>query len=327
MKRPLPPPAGPMKIIVIAVAFMLLADHFIFEGKRGYIEEARTVPAAPVETVRDLVGEDPLPGPLPEGRGGRDEEEVFFDAPLPEMMEEPDIVKAPDTPVPEKPVAVRGRPKIAIIIDDLGMDIKHTKETINLPAPVTLAFLPYAPRVRDLAAEGKKRGHSLIIHVPMEAMDGKLNIGPGGLYKRMSAAELRAAFDVMLASFDGYEGINNHMGSRLTQDEAAMGVLMEVLREKGLFFVDSKTIQSSVAAREAKEAGILYAERDVFLDHVESRAYVDGALARAESLARRRGHAVVIGHPKMVTLDALRAWIPTLEGKGIELVPVGDLVW
>jgi hypothetical protein len=116
------------------------------------------------------------------------------------------------------------------------------------------------------------------------------------------------------------------MGSRLTQDKAKMDELMDILSARGLFFVDSKTIQSSVAAHEAAQAGVPYAERDVFLDHVESREFVDKALRHAEQLALRRGYAIAIGHPKSFTLDGLRAWIPTLAAKGIELVPVSRLL-
>jgi polysaccharide deacetylase 2 family uncharacterized protein YibQ len=218
------------------------------------------------------------------------------------------------------------KPKIAIIIDDLGMDVKHTKQVLNLPAGVTLAFLPYAPAVRSLAQEGKEKGHSLIIHVPMEAMDGNLNIGPGGLKTSMSDAEFTAALEAMMQSFDGYEGINNHMGSRLTQDEAKMDRLMDILAEKELFFVDSKTAGGSVAAREAAENGVRYAERDVFLDHIDSAEFVHGALSKVESTARRKGYAIAIGHPKAHTIAGLRAWLPTLEQKGLELVPVRALL-
>ncbi len=325
MKHPFPR-LSTLRFIFIAVVFMLLADHFIFSGKRSYIEEAKRIEAREAEMVQ------PEPPKAPPVRVTPPDGKEYFEA---EPVEPP--VKTGKPPaLPEEPIAkavpdvvkphVGGRMKIAIIIDDLGMDVKHSRQVLDLPAPVTLAFLPYGTKTREFAKIGKEKGHHLIIHAPMEAMDGKLNIGPGGLKAAMAPEELDAAFAAMLTSFDGYEGINNHMGSRLTQDKAAMDRVMKVLKAKGLYFVDSKTIQSSVATSEARDDGVPYAERDVFLDHVETPEFVRNALAQAEHTAKKKGYAIAIGHPKSVTIDALKEWIPTLKAKGIELVPVKDLL-
>ena len=303
---------------------MLLVDHFVFNGTRPYIEDAKTHSEA--RNLEALVQTAPVPPPTkvepPDGK-------EYFEAP-PEatvFYEDPDIKKVPDTPVPPAPFIkpVNGA-KIAIIIDDLGMDIKRSREVVDLPAPVTLALLPYAPRVREIADEGAAKGHEMIIHVPMEAMDGTQNIGPGGLKEAMSAEEFTNAFGTMLGSFEGYVGINNHMGSRLTQDEAAMTRLMGMLASRGLFFVDSKTSDDSVATDAAARAAVPYASRDVFLDHEDTAAFVQGALAKTEKLAARRGYAIAIGHPKDHTIAGLKAWIPTLKEKGIEIVPVSELL-
>lgn len=338
MKRRIQP--GTIRFIFIAVVLMLLMDQFIFGGTRSYIEEARKQER--IEKLAESRGLKTPPVRIqpPEGK-------EFFEAPLPLSEETPketsDLQPAPaPAPVPthvpeqkmvapvEKPVLPKpktgGTPKIAIIIDDVGMDIKRSRAAIDLPAPITLAMLPYAPRVREMAKEGKAKGHTLIIHTPMEAMDSNVNIGPGGLKSSMSAIEMNAAFAAMLASFDGYEGINNHMGSRLTQDKAAMDRVMETLSRKNLFFLDSKTSPQSVAAHEAASSGVPYAERDVFIDHVETLEFARKALRQAEALALRRGFAIAIGHPKDHTLAALREWIPTLKDKGIELVPVSKLL-
>lgn len=326
---------GTLKFMAISIFFMLLADQFIFGGTRSYIENNRT------QKSEEVVVEEQAPPPVVEAPPVRVDppEGTHFEAPMiEEPMEEP--VVEPDTPpsIPpltgggvsvlpkEKKITVQGSPKIAIIIDDVGMDIKHSRGAINLPAPVTMALLPYAPRVREMAKEAKAKGHTLIIHTPMEAMDPNVNIGPGGLKRSMSAEEMKAAFNVMLNSFDGYEGINNHMGSRLTQDTAAMERIMEVLLQKGLFFVDSKTSGRSVAALEAQEAGVPFASRDVFLDHVDSAEFVNKALREAEARAKKYGYAIAIGHPKAHTLAGLNAWIPTLKDKGIELVSVKELL-
>ncbi len=316
---------GTLKFIAIGVMCMLVMDHFVFGGKRSYIEDLKTPDVQTIETPKN----PPVRVKPPEGQ-------AFFEAPPLPIPEAP-IVEEDVIPEPEKPVESipkldkksfipHGAPKIAIIIDDLGMDVKHSREVLALPAPITLAFLPYGTKTKEFAAIGKRNGHTLIIHVPMQASDGSKNIGPGGLKAGMSDPDFKAAFDTMLASFSGYEGINNHMGSALTQDKEAMDRLMKILSSKGLFFVDSKTSPRSVAAYEAQEEGIPFAERDVFLDHEDSASFVARALRQTEERALKHGYAIAIGHPKANTIAGLKAWLPTLAAKGIEVVSVKDLL-
>lgn len=218
------------------------------------------------------------------------------------------------------------KPRVVIIIDDLGLNVRNSKRVVGLPAPLTLAYLPYANGLQGQVDEAREAGHELIIHTPMEPMNGKTDPGPGALLSSMSDTAREAAFEKMLDSFEGYIGINNHMGSRLTQDEDAMIQIMEMLRVRGLVFVDSKTSPQSVAADVAREMGLYYAERDVFLDHEETPEFVARALLQLENIARRKGIAIAIGHPKEVTIAALEAWIPTLEQKGLLLAPVSAVL-
>ena len=331
-----------LRFVLIAVIFMLVVDHFVFGGKRSYIEAARTVPTEPSERDRTAAPPPPVRVAPPDGQA------FFEDIPkeTDDLSSAADLEKAGPDPVPadaepapapepagkpEPPVEIEkpkahGNARIAVVIDDVGMDVRRSREAIALPAPVTLALLPYAPKVREIAREGKAAGHHLIIHVPMEAMDKTANIGPGGLHTGMSEEAFNAALSKMFESFDGYEGINNHMGSRLTQDSGAMARLMPKLAARNLYFLDSKTVATSVGARAAAQGGVRHAERDVFLDHVETRQFADHALANTEKLALKRGYAIAIGHPKDNTIAALRAWIPGLANKGIELVPVSQLL-
>lgn len=219
-----------------------------------------------------------------------------------------------------------GRGKIAIIIDDVGMNLTNSNAVIALPAPVTLAFLPYAPKTRALAEKARAAGHELMIHVPMEATGNNNGLGPMALRSAMDDAAIKAELEKMFSSFDGYKGINNHMGSKLTQDSAKMDVVMRALKSRGLYFVDSKTIGNSVAAERARAAGLPYAERDIFLDHEETGAFVSAALRHAEKLAASKGYAILIGHPKDVTIGGLRSWIPSLKDKGLELVPASAVL-
>ena len=218
------------------------------------------------------------------------------------------------------------KPRIVLIIDDLGLNSRRSGKVVDLPAPLTLAYLPYADGLKRQTKAAREAGHELLVHTPMEPMDSKVNPGPGALRSGMSGAEIEAAFEEVLASFDGYIGINNHMGSRLTQDKAAMDRVMAMLKERGLVFVDSVTSSGSVAAQTAQEQGIYYARRDVFLDHEETPEFVHDALAKVERVAREKGVAIAIGHPKDVTVAALREWIPTLEEKGFVLTPVSAVL-
>lgn len=229
----------------------------------------------------------------------------------------------------EEPVYVYGpiKPRIAIIIDDMGMSRKYTRAMMDLPGPLTLAFLPYAPKVKGDAQYALSQGHELMIHTPMEPLDPDLYIGPIGLTSEMSIDEIKGEIvDKVLASFDGYKGVNNHMGSRLTQDAEAMQAVMTSLQGRGLYFVDSVTIPESVAADEAKKAGLDYAKRDVFLDHFPDEENVRKYLKKLEKLSYKKDGVIGIGHPKDYTYNALSAWLPTLKEKGIELVPASEVV-
>lgn len=221
----------------------------------------------------------------------------------------------------------KSKGKVVLIIDDMGMAKKYTQDIIDLPAPMTLAFLPYATGLNEYAKESKSKGHELIIHVPMEPLDSSQDLGPAGLTTKLDRAEFLNRLDNdIFNSFDGYVGINNHMGSRLTQDAQAMHWLMPELKKRGLFYVDSKTISTSVAAQIAHAYSVDYAERDVFLDHEDNIDFVMKALYRTEKLARQKGYAIAIGHPKKNTIEGIKRWMVGMEERGLELVPVSEVL-
>jgi len=166
-----------------------------------------------------------------------------------------------------------------------------------------------------------------MVHMPMEPLNGNLDAGPHVLMTSQSEEDMLDTLDWGLTQFEGYDGINNHMGSRITADKEAMDKVMAVLKEKGLFFVDSRTINSSVAAQSARDAGIPYAVRDIFLDHEVTPEFIQNALKKLEDKASARGYAIAIAHPHKETIDALKDWIPSLEEKGLTLVPVNELLY
>jgi uncharacterized protein len=221
---------------------------------------------------------------------------------------------------------VRDRPRVAIVIDDLGLDRAHTERVIGLPAAVTLSFLAYSGDLPRLTETARRNGHEMIVHVPMEPVNAKIDMGPNGLSTDQPRDEVLRRLTWDLGRFDGYVGINNHMGSRFTGDAQAMGWVMGELKARGLMFLDSRTIASSIGAKAAAADGVPFAERDVFLDDDQSAAAVEQRLKEVETIARRKGTAIAIGHPHNATIDALIGWIANLPQKGIVLVPLTEVV-
>lgn len=222
--------------------------------------------------------------------------------------------------------AAEGRPMIAIVIDDLGIDQARTKRAIALPAPLTLAFIPYGYNLRSLTKSGRQAGHELIVHVNMEPTDRGVDPGPKALLTSLTVPEIRARMTWALDRFDGFVGINNHMGSRFTEWPDGMETVLQILRRRGLLFLDSLTSTRSVGAPLARAHGMAYAVRDVFLDHDQSAQSVRAQLKETERIARRNGHAIAIGHPHDVTVDVLRNWIPEARAAGFQLVPLTAIV-
>lgn len=220
----------------------------------------------------------------------------------------------------------KGFNKIVIIIDDVGMNYSAAKELIAMKAPLTLAFLPYANHVRALAKDAREKGHEILIHMPMEPMNPDLDTGDIVLTTEESDEDFNRNLREAFASMDGYVGMNNHMGSRLTQDKPAMQRLMKALKEKGLLFVDSRTIAATVADKTAAQYGVPHISRDVFLDNTPTVAEVNKSLAHVERIAQKYGVAVAIGHPKNHTIEAIKAWLPTLKDKKLVIVPVSNVV-
>jgi len=333
-----------IKFILVAAVLMFVVDGVLWHGERPYVKKikdeyyaraAKDEPAEPPKMVYPDDGSEYFEAPLPV-------EEKAEEPPKAEdhssnfVEEEWDVVKTPPKPqkqakqIPpkayEKPKFSGEKAKIAIVIDDVGMNLPESHKAIDLPPEVTLAFLPYAKNVRELSDVARQKGHEMIIHAPMEAISNKVDLGSIALRSGMDYATFDKEFKKMADSFNGFVGINNHMGSKLTQDPEAMGFLMDELKRRGLYFLDSKTIATSIAAQTAKTYGIPFAERDVFLDHVETPEFTAGALEKLERIAKEQGSAIAIGHPKEITMQALQAWIPTLEEKGIELVTVSSLL-
>lgn len=224
-------------------------------------------------------------------------------------------------------VAEKEKPMIAVVIDDMGVNIKGSaRATEHLSPAVTLSFLAYARHIREQVKAAQEKGHEIMLHLPWEADNKKADPGPHHLSVDMTSELLQKNLIANLEGFEGYVGLNNHMGSKFSRYRPGLEIVMAELSKRGVFFLDSKTTSTSIAESVARDYGLSTTHSDVFLDHEENPKMVGSSLHEVEAIARRRGSVVAIGHPKKVTLDALEAWIPTLEAKGFQLVPLSRVV-
>ncbi len=218
-------------------------------------------------------------------------------------------------------------PRLAIIVDDLGRDLGALRQLLAIDLPLTLSILPGEAHARESAIAAHEGGREVLIHIPMEPQGyPAVNPGADALFVSASPDELRRRFQGYVAEVPYAVGGNNHMGSRFTEDVEGMAVVLEQLREAGLFFVDSRTTGASVAYDLARRAGIPTAQRDIFLDNVQDEAKIGAEIHKLIRLARQRGRAIAICHPHPTTLAALRRAVPELHAAGVELVPVSSLV-
>ena len=217
------------------------------------------------------------------------------------------------------------QPAIVILIDDMGDNLSKGRAAVSLPGPVTYAVLPHSPHGPLLARQAVSDGKEVMLHAPMENTRNR-PLGPGALTRQLNKAEFVEILRKDLDTVPGVLGLNNHMGSLLTRLRPQMEWVMEVARQRGLFFVDSRTTSSSVAWRVAAEQGIPYLRRDIFLDHERTTAFVHQQFQKTIAIARQEGAAVAIGHPYPVTVNYLKEALPKLDEMGIRLVTASALI-
>ncbi|MCK0071031.1 divergent polysaccharide deacetylase family protein [Kordiimonas laminariae] len=217
-------------------------------------------------------------------------------------------------------------PKIAIVIDDLGLDEEASIKLAELKGPLTLAYLPYAEGLKWQTEAVRKAGHELMVHLPMQPHNAAADPGPNALIDGLVLQEFERRIDWNLHQFEGFVGVNNHMGSKLTEDPALMVRVMAHLQNGGWVFLDSLTSPKTVAERAAKASGVPTIARDVFLDNDRDEQLIWEQMLRAERIAKHRGYAVVIGHPYPETMAVLKRWTADIEQRGIALVPVSQLI-
>jgi polysaccharide deacetylase 2 family uncharacterized protein YibQ len=231
----------------------------------------------------------------------------------------------PSSPEPSaKPI--RQIPKIAIVIDDLGYDRSIAQEFIDFQAPLTLSFLPQAPHAKEMAFLASEKGKETLLHLPMEPRDfPKTNPGPGALLLSMSAPEIIQIIDNDFKEFSFVQGANNHMGSRFTENREKMAVVLESLKNRNLFFLDSLTTAHSVVPAVAEDLGLKYLQRNIFLDNEVAEGPIKQQLEKLIQVAQDRGFAIGVGHPYPLLLQVIREQLPHLKEK-VEIVSLSAFI-
>jgi polysaccharide deacetylase 2 family uncharacterized protein YibQ len=239
-------------------------------------------------------------------------------------LTQPPATVPPLPPLP--PLPPGARPRVALVIDDMGYQMEAAKRLLALDLRLTLSILPNAPHARETAELARRQGTPVMAHLPMEPKTyPALTPGPGALLTSMDPETLARLTRQALGNLPGAVGANNHMGSRFSEDSAALRPVLEVLRQQGLFFLDSVTSPRSQARDLARRMGLANGQRDVFLDHDPTTGAITQQVLRLIKLAKSQGQAIAIGHPHSTTIAVLTSMAPRLRQE-VELVPVRQLL-
>ncbi len=219
------------------------------------------------------------------------------------------------------------RPKIAIVIDDLGGETSISQELLRWDLPVTFSILPFTPHAKTLALEAQRKGKEIILHLPMEPHEyPKIKPGEGALLQEMNEEELLHQLSKDIEAIPYIKGVSNHMGSRLMEDPKKMRIVLSELKRQGLFFLDSRTTPQTIGLQTAKSLGLRATERTIFLDNSPNEDDVRKQLEQLIHLSLSKGKAIGIGHPHPSTIKSLKEMIPKMQEQGIEIVPLSTLL-
>ena len=218
------------------------------------------------------------------------------------------------------------QPRIALIIDDIGPSFSRARQFLELKVPITFSILPHLRNSHDLALEIHDSGHEIMLHQPMEPHNPNLDPGPGTLYVGFGAERITRVMEENIASLSLAVGVNNHMGSRFTECGSKMKDTLGVIKDNGLFFIDSLTTSSSTGYKTARKLRMIAASRNVFLDNVPDASAIIRQLDKLKRYALKYGCAIGIGHPLPETAGSIREFVKGLEDSGIRLEHVSNIL-
>jgi polysaccharide deacetylase 2 family uncharacterized protein YibQ len=226
------------------------------------------------------------------------------------------------------PSSPLSRKMAAIIVDDLGYSLEAVQNLCALKKPITVSILPFVPLTQETAELAHEGGLEIMLHLPLESLKHpamKTLLG-GTISEGMNREEIKRDVEACLQQIPWCKGVNNHAGSKITEDLEIMRSILEVIKDKGLYFIDSRTTKNSVAFDLALKLGVPSAMRKVFIDAVGSDEGIRAKLAELFQMAREKGQAVGICHARPETLRALQKNIGLADGYGVELVFASGVV-
>lgn len=234
-------------------------------------------------------------------------------------------VRAAAVPEVVIPLVDPHAPQVAFVLDDWGYNLNNLPALKEIDVPMTLAILPHLRFSSQIAGSLVGRNYEIILHMPMEAHNGKIRPEENTVYVLMEEEEIRAKLKEAIQNIPYLKGISNHMGSRFTEDPEALRIVMEELRGAKLYFLDSLVTSQSVAQEVSHQTGVPFAKRSVFLDNRLDHEYIREQIVKLADQAKRTGRAIGIGHDRALTLQVIREMIPRLKEEGILFVYVSQL--
>ena len=227
-------------------------------------------------------------------------------------------------PLPPKSVPLR---QVAIIIDDIGNDLKQIQELLKINADITFAILPLCPHTREAAEMFHKAHRETLLHLPMEPLSyPREKPGPGALFTDMSNDEIIFQLEKDIAAVPYISGVNNHMGSKFMMDEKKLTVVFNQLKNKRLFFVDSRTTADTKTFVTAEKVGLPVAARKIFLDNNRDYNEIYNILINSAKNNGDDSPVIIIGHPYPETVRAVGDAVKVLREKEVAIVPVSRLI-
>lgn len=215
--------------------------------------------------------------------------------------------------------------EVAFIIDDIGYSVELLEEILKIKEPLTLSILPFLPNSIKCAEMAIKSGKEIMIHMPMESNNGN-DLEIGIIKEQMREEEIKEGVNRAIEFLPMAKGMNNHKGSKITRNERLMEIILGELKKRNLFFLDSKTSDYSVASRVAKRINLPYAERDIFIDSINSKDIMEKNILKLFKIAKKKGYSIGIAHPYPDTLEVLKEMLPQSERYGVKLVFVSEII-
>ena len=314
-RKPAPGRKRPLILLLVVVA-LIAGIFFLLEWAKSSIPLTPPAPPAPPSVVERQK--------IPPRAAGTPVIHKKYTS----VVTHPAPAPPPSTVPKAKPhTRVIGPGTVAIVIDDMGSSMEEARQLLAINIPLTFSVIPGLAKSRSVAETVHTRGRQVMLHIPMEPKGyPQQRLEKNGLLLSESDADIERQMAVYFQAVPYAVGANNHMGSSFTENREKMGVVLGVLRGKGLFFIDSMTSPVSVGYSVAKSMGMRAGSRQVFLDNTQDVAAITAQLEQVAAVARKRGSAIAICHPHRATIQALAAAMPRMQREGIQFVAASELV-